>query len=163
MTTLTAPPAAIPPLRSSLRHWAPLAVVLTGTFMVVLDFFIVYVALPSITTSLHASSGSVEWISAGYVLASAALLIAGALATNLLAALRPELAGAASGALSTAQSVGTSLGIALVGIAFFGAVSRTGAPSSYATGLEHGLGVLIGLLLGMAALSRLLTTLEADR
>ncbi|MGP0049945.1 MAG: MFS transporter, partial [Solirubrobacteraceae bacterium] len=52
-------------------------VVLTGTFMVVLDFFIVNVALPSMQRSLHASAGSVEWVAAGYALSSAVLLIAG--------------------------------------------------------------------------------------
>ena len=56
-------------------RWAPLPVVLAGTFMVVLDFFIVNVALPSIQSSLHASSGAIEWIVAGYGLTTAVLLI----------------------------------------------------------------------------------------
>jgi MFS family permease len=43
--------------------------------MVVLDFFIVNVALPSIQASLHASSGAVEWVAAGYGLTSAVFLI----------------------------------------------------------------------------------------
>ncbi len=56
-------------------RWAPLPVVLAGTFMVVLDFFIVNVALPSIQSGLHASTGSIEWIVAGYGLTTAVLLI----------------------------------------------------------------------------------------
>jgi EmrB/QacA subfamily drug resistance transporter len=56
-------------------RWAPLPIVLSGTFMVVLDFFIVNVALPSIQSSLHSSSGSVEWVAAGYGLTSAVFLI----------------------------------------------------------------------------------------
>ncbi|HUE28807.1 MAG TPA: MFS transporter [Solirubrobacteraceae bacterium] len=56
-------------------RWAPLPVVLAGTFMVVLDFFIVNVALPSIQTDLHASAVSVEWVVAGYALTSAVFLI----------------------------------------------------------------------------------------
>jgi EmrB/QacA subfamily drug resistance transporter len=56
-------------------RWAPLPIVLTGTFMVVLDFFIVNVALPSMQRRLHASAGSVEWVVAGYSLTSAVLLI----------------------------------------------------------------------------------------
>ncbi len=56
-------------------RWAPLPVVLAGTFMVVLDFFIVNVALPSIQSGLHASTGSIEWIVAGYGLMTAVLLI----------------------------------------------------------------------------------------
>jgi len=43
--------------------------------MVVLDFFIVNVALPSMQARLHASAGSVEWVVAGYSLTSAVLLI----------------------------------------------------------------------------------------
>ena len=57
-------------------RWIPLPVVLAGTFMVVLDFFIVNVALPSMQSDLHAGSGAVEWIVAGYALTSAVFLIA---------------------------------------------------------------------------------------
>jgi MFS family permease len=45
--------------------------------MVVLDFFIVNVALPAIATDLKASESSLEWVVAGYGLAVAALLIVG--------------------------------------------------------------------------------------
>jgi EmrB/QacA subfamily drug resistance transporter len=60
-------------LRTS--QWAPLPVILTGTFMVVLDFFIVNVAMPSMQSRLHASSSSLEWVVAGYGLTSAVFLI----------------------------------------------------------------------------------------
>ena len=43
--------------------------------MVVLDFFIVNVALPSMQSRLHASSGALEWVAAGYGLTSAVFLI----------------------------------------------------------------------------------------
>jgi EmrB/QacA subfamily drug resistance transporter len=49
--------------------------VLSGTFMVVLDFFIVNVALPSIQIGLHAASLAIEWVVAGYALTTAVLLI----------------------------------------------------------------------------------------
>jgi MFS family permease len=61
--------------RARASRWAPLPIVLTGTFMVVLDFFIVNVALPSMQARLHASAGSVEWVVAGYSLTSAVFLI----------------------------------------------------------------------------------------
>ena len=57
--------------------WAPLAVILCGTFVYVLDFFIVNVALPSIQRGLAASPAAIEWIVAGYGLSSAAFLITG--------------------------------------------------------------------------------------
>ena len=62
---------------SRFAKWAPLAVVLCGTFMFVLDFFIVNVALPDIQRSLHASAAAIEWLVSGYALTSAALLVAG--------------------------------------------------------------------------------------
>src|SRR5579875_3731724 len=59
-------------------RWLPLPVVLAGTFMVVLDFFIVNVGLPSIQGRLHAGSTAVEWVAAGYSLTSAIFVISGA-------------------------------------------------------------------------------------
>jgi len=59
----------------SSSRWLPLPVVLAGTFMVVLDFFIVNVALPSIQSRLHASDSAIEWVVAGYALTSAIFVI----------------------------------------------------------------------------------------
>jgi EmrB/QacA subfamily drug resistance transporter len=69
--------AAPSPLRpSALREWAPLAVLMIGTFMIVLDFFIVNVALPSMQSGLHASATAIEWVVAGYGLTFAVFLVA---------------------------------------------------------------------------------------
>ncbi len=54
-----------------------LAVVLCAALMVVLDTFIVNVALPSIERELHASFAEVQLVSAGYTLAYAVLLVTG--------------------------------------------------------------------------------------
>jgi EmrB/QacA subfamily drug resistance transporter len=54
---------------------APLAVVLAGVFVIVLDFFIVNVMLPSMQSALHASSGEIEWVIASYGITFAAFLI----------------------------------------------------------------------------------------
>ena len=43
--------------------------------MVVLDFFIVNVALPSLQSDLHASDSALEWVVAGYALTSAIFVI----------------------------------------------------------------------------------------
>ena len=56
-------------------RWMALPVVLAGTFMVVLDFFIVNVALPSMQSGLGASNTAVEWVVAGYALTSAVFVI----------------------------------------------------------------------------------------
>src|SRR3954470_19414463 len=52
-----------------------LPVLLAGAFMVVLDFFIVNVALPSIATRLGAGDSALEWVVAGYGLTFAAFLV----------------------------------------------------------------------------------------
>ncbi len=76
-STLTSGPRAL--LRGrNIGRWAPLPVVLAGTFMVVLDFFIVNVALPSMQADLHAGSAAVQWVVAGYALTSAVFLITAA-------------------------------------------------------------------------------------
>src|SRR6202012_3473674 len=59
------------------RGWAPLAVLLVGTFMIVLDFFIVNVALPSMQRHLHASAAGVEWVVTAYGLTYGVGLITG--------------------------------------------------------------------------------------
>src|SRR3954463_11143837 len=65
-------------------RWALLPVVLAGVFMVVLDFFIVNVALPSMQSDLNASDSALEWVVAGFALPSAVLLITGGRAGDQL-------------------------------------------------------------------------------
>jgi len=55
---------------------AALPVLLAGIFLIILDFFIVNVALPSMQAGLHASSTTIEWVVAGYGLSFAVLLLA---------------------------------------------------------------------------------------
>jgi EmrB/QacA subfamily drug resistance transporter len=57
------------------RHPLLLGVLLAGAFMVVLDFFIVNVALPAIAADLGAPASSLEWVVAGYGLTFAAFLV----------------------------------------------------------------------------------------
>lgn len=56
-------------------RWAPLPILMAGTFMIVMDFFIVNVAFPSMETSLHARASAIEWVVAGYALTFASMLI----------------------------------------------------------------------------------------
>lgn len=57
--------------------WRPLCVVLAGTFMTFLDFFIVNVALPSIETELHTGPDALQLVITGYGLAFAVGMISG--------------------------------------------------------------------------------------
>jgi EmrB/QacA subfamily drug resistance transporter len=70
------PPSSPPPgaLPRSGRGWA-LPVLLTGTFVIVLDFFIVNVALPSMQATLRSSHSATEWFVAAYGLTFASGLI----------------------------------------------------------------------------------------
>ncbi len=75
--TLLTTNAAIGASRAARTPRLPLFVMLSGTFMVVLDFFIVNVALPSIEQQLLAPPSVLQWVVAGYGLANAAGLITG--------------------------------------------------------------------------------------
>jgi EmrB/QacA subfamily drug resistance transporter len=54
-----------------------LATVLLGTFLPMLDFFIVNVALPTVSADLHAPAAALELVVAGYGIAYAMLLVVG--------------------------------------------------------------------------------------
>src|SRR3954470_7906835 len=56
--------------------WLALSVLLAGTCLIVLDFFIVNVAMASMQTDLHAGATAVEWVVAGYGLTFAVFLLA---------------------------------------------------------------------------------------
>jgi EmrB/QacA subfamily drug resistance transporter len=58
--------------------WTAIRVVLTGSFMAVLDTFIVLVAAPAIQDDLHASSAQLQFVIAAYQLAYAVFLVTGA-------------------------------------------------------------------------------------
>jgi EmrB/QacA subfamily drug resistance transporter len=77
MTTITSTEPVEARTTTTAVGWAPLVVVLAGTFVTFLDFFIVNVALPSIHTSLHAGSAAVSLVVAGYGLTFATGMITG--------------------------------------------------------------------------------------
>jgi EmrB/QacA subfamily drug resistance transporter len=71
-TTVRAQSDALDP-----RRWAALAVLLVGAFLAPLDFFIVNVAMPSITSGLGASASEVQLVISGYAIVYAVFLITG--------------------------------------------------------------------------------------
>ncbi|HET7791745.1 MAG TPA: MFS transporter [Rhizobacter sp.] len=79
-----------------------LLVMLAGPFMVVLDFFIVNVALPSLQHDLQASAAALEWVVAGYGLANAALLVTGGRLGDLHGRRRLFMLGTAAFTLASA-------------------------------------------------------------
>src|SRR5690348_17939860 len=85
----TAPTAPAPPRRQPLQ----LALILVAAFMVVLDFSIVNVALPSIERELHMPADAVQWIVTGYAISFGGLLILGGRAADLFGRRRMFVAG----------------------------------------------------------------------
>src|SRR5260370_4675967 len=84
-----AQPTATPPRRQPLQ----LALILVAAFMVVLDFSIVNVALPSIERELRMPADAVQWVVTGYAISFGGLLILGGRAADLLGRRRMFVAG----------------------------------------------------------------------
>jgi EmrB/QacA subfamily drug resistance transporter len=141
-------------------------VMLSGTFLVVLDFFIVNVALPSMQHDLQASAGTLQLVVAGYGLATAAGLVTGGRLGDLfgrrrmfmLGLLLFTLASAACGVAPNAELLvaarvlqglaGALLQpqvLAMIGLAYAGE-DRARAFAAY--GLTLGLGATLGQLVG---------------
>jgi EmrB/QacA subfamily drug resistance transporter len=74
-------------------HGPALVLILTAAFMVVLDFSIVNVALPSIQRELGFSASAVQWIVTGYAITFGGLLILGGRAADLFGRRRMFIAG----------------------------------------------------------------------
>jgi EmrB/QacA subfamily drug resistance transporter len=102
--------------------------------------------------------GSVVVLVPGLLFVGAGMgLVLAPLASTILQSLEPERAGAASGMLTTMQSVGNALGVAVTGVIFFGALH-----SGYARAFELALAELGILLVLVAALTRLLPRRSAE-
>jgi EmrB/QacA subfamily drug resistance transporter len=83
------------------RRPLQLALILVAAFMVVLDFSIVNVALPSIQRELHMPPDAVQWIVTGYAISFGGLLILGGRAADLLGRRRMFVIGLIAFALAS--------------------------------------------------------------
>jgi EmrB/QacA subfamily drug resistance transporter len=70
-------PAAPAVASGHATRWWALAIVVAAQFMFVVDAFVVNVALPSVRTDLHATTGEMQGVLALYQIAFAALVVAG--------------------------------------------------------------------------------------
>jgi predicted MFS family arabinose efflux permease len=71
----------------------------------------------------------------------------------------PRHAGAASGVLSTAQQVGNTIGVAVIGAIFYGAIGPHG---DYAGAFDLSLAAIAAICLAVAALVQLLPGRATD-
>jgi EmrB/QacA subfamily drug resistance transporter len=96
-------------------RWIVAAVVLAANVMDILDGTIVNVAAPSIHRALGGSASTIQWLSAGYTLAFAVFLIAGARLGDILGRRRLFLVGSAGFTLfSAACALAPSIGVLIV-------------------------------------------------
>ncbi|WP_026412304.1 MFS transporter [Actinomadura oligospora] len=88
----------------------------------------------AITSADLGQDGAVGWIIPGLVVAGAGMgLVMAPLPALVLSGVDAEHAGAASGVLSTAQQAGGAIGVALVGVVFYGV--HGGVPHAFTAGL----------------------------
>jgi EmrB/QacA subfamily drug resistance transporter len=122
MTVLDAPGVTAPAsARSSLR-WIVFAVVFAANIMDLLDATIVNIAGPSIHADLGGGPSTVQWLSAGYTLAFAVFLIAGARLGDILGRRRLFLIGSAGFTVfSAACAVAPDIGVLIAFRALQGA------------------------------------------
>ncbi len=95
MTVLDTPLEATPSTVRSPLRWIVFGVVFAANIMDLLDATIVNIAGPAIHTDLGGGTSTVQWLSAGYTLAFAVLLIAGARLGDILGRRRLFLVGSA--------------------------------------------------------------------
>jgi EmrB/QacA subfamily drug resistance transporter len=149
-----------------LHKWALMPVVLAGVAMVVLDFFIVNVAMPTMQSDLGAGASALQWVIASYGLAFAAGLITGGrlgdqfgrrrmftvglalfVVTSALCGVAPSAAAlvAARAAQGLASALLMPQVLAILGVAYDGA-DRLKALTAYAMTL--GIAAVSGQLIG---------------
>ncbi len=113
-------------------RWVVATVVLAANLMDVLDSTIVNVAGPSIHRDLGGSADTLQWLSAGYTLAFAVLLITGARLGDILGRRRLFLVGSAGFTLfSVACAVAPSIDVLLAFRALEGAFGALMIPQGF--------------------------------
>jgi MFS family permease len=119
--------------RSSYRlRWVVAAVVLAAAVMDLLDATIVNVAGPSIHRDLGGGASTLQWLSAGYTLAFAVLLIAGGRLGDILGRRRLFLTGSAGFTLfSAASAAAPTIGVLIAFRALQGAFGALMIPQGF--------------------------------
>jgi MFS family permease len=148
------------------RRWFALAVLLIGTLLPPLDFFIVNVALPSIRTDLHAPAAVSQLVVSVYAAAYAVTLILGGRLGDIFGRKRSFIIGMLGFCIASALcGLATSPIMLVIGRLFQGVTAAVMGPQSLATihsifpaneknralslyGATFGLAAVFGQLLG---------------
>ncbi|MEM5313387.1 MFS transporter [Paraburkholderia sp. JHI869] len=124
----------LPPTRAGARTWSALTVLLMGTLLPPLDFFIVNVALPSMQTDLHASAAIAQLVISAYAATYAIFLITGGRLGDLYGRRRIFLVGiVAFAAASAVCGFAGSPGALVVGRVLQGGAAAVMAPQALAS------------------------------
>ncbi|MGW0448237.1 MFS transporter, partial [Streptosporangium sandarakinum] len=141
--------------------WQVVSIMMAGTFMAILDSFIVIVAEPVIQADLGASGGQLQWTLAGYQLTYAVFLITGGRLGDLygrrrvfvlgtaiftLASVACALAGTANGLIAArlAQGLGSGVMVPQVFAVITALVPERG---------RHRVFGVLGMVMGLATVS----------
>jgi EmrB/QacA subfamily drug resistance transporter len=124
-----------------------------GALVVAAGYALMIVAALSVGVS-----GPSPWIMPGLCVAGAGMaLFANPVTPTVLAGVAPHHAAAAAGVLSTAQEGGNALGVAAIGVVFFGVLGTGGLHTlSYAHAFEWSVAVLAAFTVAVAVLVQLL-------
>src|SRR6202167_5817101 len=113
-------------------RWVVAAVVLAANVMDLLDATIVNIAAPSVHRDLGGGANTIQWLSAGYTLAFAVLLIAGARLGDILGRRRLFLVGSAGFTLTSAAcAVAPTIGVLIAFRALQGAFGALMIPQGF--------------------------------
>lgn len=122
------------PGASDSRRWLALAVLLSGTLLPPLDFFIVNVTLPTIRADLHASSDVTQLVVSVYAMAYAVTLILGGRLGDIYGRRCTFVAGMLGfGVASTICGLAESAGVLVLGRLLQGIFAAVMAPQSLAS------------------------------
>jgi EmrB/QacA subfamily drug resistance transporter len=122
-----------------------------GTLVVAIGY-----ALLAETATSIGSQGGIGWIIPGLLVAGAGMgFVMAPLPALVLAGVKPQHAAAASGVLATAQQAGGAIGVAVIGVVFYGALGAHAVPGDFPYAFALGLGLLIALGIAVAGLVQL--------
>jgi MFS family permease len=115
------------------------------------------------TVMVEGIQGDILWLAPALFIDGAGMgLIVAPLVATILAKVPTEHAGAASGMLGTTQQVGNALGVAIIGIVFYGALGGARGLDAYAPAFACSLVYLVAVALVVAALAMRLTARAAE-
>ncbi|MFC1404683.1 MULTISPECIES: MFS transporter [Streptacidiphilus] len=129
-------------------------VLTVGSLLMALGLGLLWLAVGLLGTG--GGTAGAAWLAPGLLVDGLGMgMVIAPLTGTVLSRVKPQLAGSASGVLATTQQVAGALGIALIGIVFYGALGNA-APDRFPHAFQLGLASLAGVELVLAGLVQLL-------